>query len=103
MELEKKVKLIADTFRLVFLARRPCGNIPAQESPIDAAQYRKVNLTKRESEVLRLVSVGMSNLQVAETLFISEHTVKLHVSSILKKLKLENRTQLAIYGIRVLQ
>lgn len=59
-------------------------------------------LTMREKEILHLVSNGMSNQQIATQLFISEHTVKAHISNILKKLNLSNRTQLAIYEIQSL-
>ena len=55
-------------------------------------------LTKREMEVLRLIADGLSNRELAETLTISEKTVKKHVSSILSKLNLADRTQAAIYA-----
>ncbi len=55
------------------------------------------NLTTREIDVLKCVAKGMSNKQIAETLFISTTTVRSHVSSMIRKLDLENRTQLAIY------
>lgn len=58
------------------------------------------DLTARELEVLRLVAKGMSNRQISEALFISEKTVKTHVSSLLSKLSLTDRTQLAIYAIK---
>ena len=54
-------------------------------------------LTSREQEIIHLVSIGMSNQQIAGHLQISEHTVKAHISNILKKLSLSNRTQLAVY------
>jgi NarL family two-component system response regulator LiaR len=57
-------------------------------------------LTDREVEVLRLIASGMSNRQISEALFISEKTVKTHVSSLLSKLDLNDRTQLAIYAIK---
>ena len=56
------------------------------------------NLTERELDVLRLIAQGMSNKQVALQLSISTTTVRSHVSSIMRKLDLENRTQLAIYA-----
>jgi two-component system, NarL family, response regulator LiaR len=55
-------------------------------------------LTNREMEVLRLIARGMSNSIIAEELFISENTVKGHVSNILSKLQLADRTQAAVYA-----
>jgi DNA-binding NarL/FixJ family response regulator len=55
-------------------------------------------LTERELEVLRLIAKGMTNSQIAETLVISENTVKGHVSNILSKLHLADRTQVAVYA-----
>lgn len=57
-------------------------------------------LTEREIEVLRLVARGRSNREIAEDLFISEKTVKTHISNILGKLNLDQRTQLVIYAIK---
>jgi DNA-binding NarL/FixJ family response regulator len=58
------------------------------------------DLTERECEVLALIARGMSNHDIAENMFISEKTVKTHVSSILGKLHLEDRTQAAIYALK---
>lgn len=58
------------------------------------------DLTDRERDVIRLVAQGCSNHDIAQELVISEKTVKTHVSHILGKLDLEDRTQLAIYAIR---
>ncbi len=58
------------------------------------------DLTEREIEVVRLVARGMSNREIADAMVISEKTVKTHVSSILGKLGLEDRTQLAIYALK---
>jgi two-component system, NarL family, response regulator LiaR len=67
----------------------------------DAGQAGSVAwLTPREREVIRLVANGLSNHAIAETLVISEKTVKAHVSNILGKLGLLDRTQLAIHAIR---
>ncbi len=60
------------------------------------------NLTKREIEICSLVARGLNNREIAETLFLSEGTVKNHITRILDKLNLRDRTQLAIYTIREL-
>jgi NarL family two-component system response regulator LiaR len=57
-------------------------------------------LTEREVDVLRLVAKGLSNDEIGERLFISERTVRTHVSNILGKLHLANRTQAALYALR---
>ncbi len=56
------------------------------------------DLTERELQVLKLIANGLSNNQIAETLVISENTVKGHVSNILSKLHLADRTQVAVYA-----
>ena len=57
-------------------------------------------LTERELEVLRLIARGMSNKQIARELVLSEKTVKTHVSNILAKLHVADRTQAALYAVR---
>ncbi len=57
-------------------------------------------LTDREYAVLALIAQGRSNRQISEGLIISEKTVKTHVSNILAKLHLEDRTQAAIYALK---
>lgn len=57
-------------------------------------------LSKREFEILKLVAVGMYNKEIAERLSISEKTVKNHMSSIFRKIKVSDRTQAAVYAIR---
>jgi NarL family two-component system response regulator LiaR len=59
-----------------------------------------VSLTDRETEVLQLVAKGQTNREIAERLAISEATVRTHVSNILAKLKLDSRTQAALYALR---
>jgi DNA-binding NarL/FixJ family response regulator len=58
------------------------------------------DLTMREKEVLSLIAKGMSNKEIASTLMIAEKTVKTHVSSILSKLGLADRTQAALYAVK---
>jgi DNA-binding NarL/FixJ family response regulator len=57
-------------------------------------------LTDREVEVLQLVARGLTNQDIAKALVISERTVGNHIGSILRKLRLANRTQAALYALR---
>lgn len=57
-----------------------------------------VDLTKREMEILKVIAQGMSNSEIAEKFVISKYTVKGHVSNILSKLHLADRTQAAVYA-----
>jgi NarL family two-component system response regulator LiaR len=69
--------------------QRP-SDLPPTEEP----------LTEREVEVLRLVARGLSNQKIADRLVVSERTVRTHVSNILDKLHLANRTEAALYALR---
>jgi two-component system, NarL family, response regulator LiaR len=57
-------------------------------------------LTEREAEVLGCLAGGLSNKEIAARLFIAEKTVKTHISNILAKLKLADRTQAAVYAVK---
>jgi DNA-binding NarL/FixJ family response regulator len=57
-------------------------------------------LTERETEILILVAEGHSNLEIAETLVISEQTVKKHMHNVLEKLHFNSRVQAAVYAVR---
>jgi DNA-binding NarL/FixJ family response regulator len=57
-------------------------------------------LTKRELEVLVEIAKGKSNKEIASSLFITEKTVKTHVSNVLSKLNLQDRTQAALFAVR---
>jgi DNA-binding NarL/FixJ family response regulator len=57
-------------------------------------------LTEREVEILRLIAKGFANVDIAERLFLSEGTVRNHVSSILAKLEVADRTQAAVIAIQ---
>jgi NarL family two-component system response regulator LiaR len=65
-----------------------------------SAQESDDGLTEREKEVLLLIAEGRSNKEIAEELHISVKTVKTHVSNLLMKCELEDRTQLAVYAHR---
>jgi NarL family two-component system response regulator LiaR len=66
------------------------SDLPLTESP----------LTGREVDVVQLIARGLTNREIAETLCISERTVRTHIGSILAKLHLANRTQAALYALR---
>ncbi len=57
-------------------------------------------ISSREMEVLELIALGLGNREIGEKLFISERTVKTHVTHLLEKLDLRDRTQLAIYALQ---
>lgn len=63
-----------------------------------ASSSKSSEITAREQEVLRLIGVGATNREIAQRLYITEGTVKTHVTSILSRLNFRNRSQLAIYA-----
>ena len=65
---------------------------------IDEEAFNKVGLSKREYEILELIAEGKSNYEIGEQLFISESTVKTHVSNTLMKLNARRRTQAVQIG-----
>lgn len=71
-----------------------------QEFTNPQPQTPRHDLTERELEVLRLIAHGKSNRDISEELVLSEKTVKTHVSNILQKLHLSDRTQAAVYALR---
>jgi NarL family two-component system response regulator LiaR len=90
-----KVQLHPDVAQKLMSAVATRDEPPASRPPAPLAE-----LTEREVEVLRLIATGFNNREIAEKLVISNKTVKTHVSSILGKLHLEDRTQAAIYALR---
>ena len=69
--------------------------------PGPAAGAPAVHLTVREQEILRLVPRGLSNVEIADTLLVSENTVKSHIKNILGKLQTKNRAEAAAYAARL--
>ncbi|WP_077624455.1 response regulator [Sediminibacillus massiliensis] len=72
-------------------------------TPADEEKRRLNELTKREREVLKEISKGLSNKEIASCLFIAEKTVKTHVSNILSKLELHDRTQAALFAVKFMK
>ncbi|MGH2496343.1 MAG: response regulator [Ktedonobacteraceae bacterium] len=95
-------KVIASLSRQQTLdsANQPLPVSPASSTMSDAGTLtpRTTDLTGREVEVLRLIAKGATNREIAEQLVISEGTVKNHISNILSRLGLRDRTQAAIYA-----
>ncbi|MDO7907365.1 response regulator transcription factor [Paenibacillus sp. JX-17] len=95
---------------LIYALQGACRGMPVMTSDVSqaltrgirqrAAQSDDSGLTEREKEVLLLIAEGKSNKDIAEELHISIKTVKTHVSNLLMKCELEDRTQLAIYAHR---
>lgn len=74
------------------------GLMPAAMEGVAAGETQ---LTPREQEILRLVARGLSNAELADTLMVSENTVKTHVKNILGKLHMKNRREAASYAARL--
>lgn len=79
----------------IFLNRKnPGGNaINSEVKKIDDQKITELGISKREYEILVEISEGLSNKEIAERLFVSESTVKTHVSNLFSKLDVKRRTQ----------
>lgn len=84
---------------LLVLHPEVIGSLTALTSPRPLTAARQA-LTPREIEVLQMLSEGMGNKSIARQLYISEHTVKFHISSIFSKLNVSSRTEAVTLGIR---
>ncbi|MBL1082942.1 response regulator transcription factor [Streptomyces actinomycinicus] len=96
-EIVHAVRLVAEGESLLFPAsvRRLAGRYGAGDRPARTALER-ARLTEREAEVLRLMSSGLSNAEIADRLVVGAETVKSHVSAVLAKLGARDRTQAVI-------
>jgi len=66
----------------------------------ESFDYRKYDISEKEFEVIQLVAEGFSNKEISQKLFLSEGTVRNYLSTILEKLNLRDRTQLAIFYLK---
>jgi len=95
-------KLINQLRRMTYLDEigSTSGAAAGREAGVKFVPSENNPLTRREAEVLRLMAEGKSNKMIGEYLFISEKTVKNHVSSILQKMEVDDRTQAVINSIK---
>ena len=72
----------------------------SSNSEVAEASYKEYDLTSREAQILKLITEGYNNMEIAQKLVISVNTTKAHVASILQKLEVEDRLQAAIKALR---
>jgi DNA-binding NarL/FixJ family response regulator len=100
-ELMDAIRLVARGESLVFpvLTRRLIERFASQRlRPNDPRTLLLSSLTEREAEILRLIAAGRSNQEMADALFVSLHTVKTHVGSVLTKIDARDRTQAVVFA-----
>ncbi|MEU4897152.1 response regulator transcription factor [Streptomyces sp. NPDC044780] len=100
-ELAQAVRVVAagDALLAPNITKRLIGEFSRVTAGHRAPLKERVgNLTERETEVLTLIAQGLSNAEIAERLVLAEQTVKTHVSRILAKLELRDRTQAAVFA-----
>ena len=106
------VEELAQAIRLVYrgytqmgpgLMEKMLDRMVISESDADTETPEFIELTPREVEVLNLIGTGCTNREIAQQLYIAEGTVKSHVTHILNRLNLKNRSQVAIYANSIKQ
>lgn len=80
--------------------RRQMHSAKTSEPQDEKLAARIVSLTERERDIMRCVAQGMDNKEIAAELFLAEGTVRNHISRILEKLNLKDRTQLAVFTVK---
>ncbi len=93
--IELIIAVIAVIFFIIgiYINKKSGGHYPAESATIDSDKISELGISNREYEVLVHISQGMSNKEIADQLFISESTIKTHVSNLLVKLDAKRRTQ----------
>ena len=97
-ELKKAISIVSSGENYIQPSLIPVLNAKMIDRDSDTVKIE--SLTKRELEVLKNLSYGMYNKEIAEKLDISERTVKNHISNIFKKIEVTDRTQAAVFAIR---
>ena len=103
--LKQDYRSIADSLRAVMSGQNVFGGQVVSKLPELMARqhgfdYAVHGITQKEYEIIQLVAQGLSNKEIASKAFLSEGTVKNHLTNILGKLALRDRTQLAIFGVK---
>jgi len=95
LKIEWSIGIIAIIFFFVglYINRKGKNQQIESSTPIDKQTLESVGLSKREYEILQEISNGLSNKEIADKLFVSESTVKTHVSNLFIKLDAKRRTQ----------
>lgn len=92
---EVVVSVIALTFFFIgiYINKNSLHKETSDSTEIDENKIKELEITSREYEVLQYISDGLSNKEIGEKLFLSESTIKTHVSNLLLKLNAKRRTQ----------
>lgn len=95
LKIETVIAVIAIVFFFVgvYIHKKSLNKNSSETTEIDISKIRQLEITNREYEVLKYISEGLSNKEIGDKLFVSESTIKSHVSSILVKLNAKRRTQ----------
>ena len=84
-------QLVRTKIQTVVIEKEVYISLP--DDSVNEAELKKLNLTAREAEVLQLITQGYTNAEIADRLFLSLSTIKTHVSNLLVKMEVKNRTQ----------
>lgn len=104
--LVKAIRLVYEGQSFIYptLTKRLFGELSRQEerraAPPERRSSKEERLTYREVEVLKLIGRGMNNQEIAQELFLSEKTVKNHLTNIFRKISVVDRTQAVLYAIK---
>lgn len=95
LKIEFVIAGIALIFLLIglFISKKRNQSVIEEDAPINFQKIEELGISKREYEILQKISEGLSNKEIGQALFVSEHTVKTHASNLFQKLNVKRRTQ----------